>query len=322
MRCQPLRRALGIKQESSVSLLRDIQASVISNDAELSTIFLKLRLLAARLGSDILGDWVKHEVSGYPQDVDLPKYRVVPVTYKGTFSGPFNSGVKNAPIPSQIIKRIAGEAWINHQVREGIAAIDELVSGSKESGSLALDASNLILKLQGKVYPDYACNEVVGAIPRSSLVQIQTEVRSRVLELTLELEKSIPAAADIKLDPNSVDVIDQQKVSQITNHTIYGNYTAINNSGNGATIDVKSVQGDCSALRDLLVNSGISKESAEELAEIVTQEKPTSSDEPLGNKAKRWLIDNLKKAEDGTWKVGISVATDVIKKAVMGYYGL
>lgn len=305
-----------------MSLLRDIQASVISNDAELSTIFLKLRLLAARLGSDILGDWVKHEVSGYPVDVDLPEYRVVPVTYKGTFSGPFNSGVKNAPIPSQIINKLAGDAWINHQVREGIAAIDELVSSSKESGSLRLDAADLILMVQGRVYPDYACNEVTGEIPRSSFVQIQTEARSRVLELTLELEKSIPAASEIKLDPNSVEVIDQKRVSQITNQTIYGNYTAISNSGDGAKIDVKSIQGDSSALTDLLAGSGISPDSAKELAKIVSQEEPTSPEEPLGNKAKQWLIDNLKKAEDGTWKVGISVATDVIKKAVMGYYGL
>ena len=305
-----------------MSLLRDIQASLISNDAELSTIFLKLRLLAARLGSDILGDWVKHEVSGYPQQVDLPEYRIVPVTYKGTFSGPFNSGVKNAPIPSQIVSKIAGDSWVNHRVREGIAAIDELVSGSKESGSLGLDASDLILKLQGKVYPDYVCNEITGAIPRSALVQIQTEVRSRVLELTLELEKSIPAASDIKLDPNSVVAVDQQQVSQITNQTIYGNYTAITNSGDGANIDVNSVQGDSAALSDLLVNSGISSESAEELTQIVAQEQPTSSSEPLGNKAKQWLIENLKKAEDGSWKVGVSVATDVIKKAVMGYYGL
>ena len=38
----------------------------------------------------------------------------------------------------------------------------------------------------------------------------------------------------------------------------------------------------------------------------------------------KWELSITKgeKAEDGTWKVGISVATDVIKKSVMGYYGL
>jgi hypothetical protein len=32
--------------------------------------------------------------------------------------------------------------------------------------------------------------------------------------------------------------------------------------------------------------------------------------------------DNLKKAADGTWKVGVSVATDLVKEALLKYYGL
>lgn len=305
-----------------MSILREIQASLISNDSELSSIFLKLRLLAARLGSDILGDWVKHEVSGYPSNIDLPEYRIVPVNYTGTFSGPFNSGVKNAPIPSRIIEKHAGEAWVNHRVRDGIGAIGELVKSSQESGSLGINASDLILYLQGHVYPQFSCVEVCGSISRSAIVQIEAEVKSRVLELTIELEKSIPAAAEIVLTPNLKEPLDQQKISQITNQTIFGNYTSINNTGNDAIIDIRSSVGNASTLTSTLENAGISKESAEELTQIVSEEKPTSDDEPLGNKAKQWMIDNLKKAEDGSWKVGISVATDVIKKAVMGYYGL
>lgn len=305
-----------------MSILREIQASLISDEPNLGSVFLKLRLLAARLGSDILGDWVKHEMSGYPKDIDLPDYRIVGVTFKGTFSGPFNSGIKNAPIPTWIIEKHAGEKWTNHRVREGIAAIDDLVRGSKDSGALGIDASNLILMLQGKVYEDYACNDITGSISRSSLVQIQNEVKSRALELTIELEKSIPAAAEIVLSPTESNGIDAQEVSRIINQTIYGNYTAINNSGAAAQIGVTSVQGNTEELVKVLEAAGISKESAAELAAITKTEEPTSKEEPLGSKAKKWMLENLKKAEDGTWKVGISVATDVIKKGVMGYYGL
>lgn len=305
-----------------MSILREIQASLISDQPNLGSILLKLRLLAARLDSDILGDWVKHELSGYPADVELPKYRIIGVSFKGTFSGPFNSGINNAPIPSALVEKFAGEKWTNHRVREGIAAIDDLVKGAQESGSLGLDCSNLILPLQGKIYKDYACNDITGTISRSSLVQIQNEVKSRVLELTIELEKSIPAAAEIILEPAKSKTIDNQEVSKIINQTIYGNYTEISNSGDGAQIGVHTIQGNSEAFEKILENAGISEVSAKELAEIVKTEEPTSPKEPLGDKAKKWLLDNLKKAEDGTWKVGISVATEVIKKAVMGYYGL
>ncbi|MFS1702899.1 hypothetical protein [Alteromonas sp. AMM-1] len=305
-----------------MSLLREIQASLISDEPNLGSVLLKLRLLAARLGSDILGDWVKHEMSGYPKVVELPEYRVVGVSFKGTFSGPFNSGINNAPIPTALVEKHAGEHWTNHRVREGIAAIDDLVRGAQESGSLGLDCSNLILLLQGKIYEDYACNDIRGTISRSSLVQIQNEVKSRALELTIELEKAIPAAAEIVLGPQSTENIDEGQVSKIINQTIYGNYTEISNSGAGANIEVKAIQGNPEAFKKSLEDSGISKDSAKELSEIVKSESPSSKDEPLGARAKQWLLNNLKKAEDGTWKVGISVATDVIKSAVKGYYGL
>jgi hypothetical protein len=302
--------------------LREIQASLISDEPNLGSVLLKLRLLAARLGSDILGEWVKHEMSGYPKDMELPDYRIVAVSYKGSFSGAFNSAINNAPIPTWLVEKHAGEQWVNHRVREGVAAIDDLVKSCQDSGGLGIDASNLILMLQGKIYENYACNDIKGSISRSSLVQIQNEVKSRALELTIELEKSIPAATEIVLSPNKDSNIDEQEVSRITNQTIYGNYTAINNSGAAAQIGVTNTQGNSEQLATTLENAGISKESAQELAEITKSEEPTSKEEPLGEKAKKWMLDNLKKAEDGTWKVGISVATDIIKKAVMGYYGL
>ena len=147
-----------------MSILREIQASLISEQPNLGSILLKLRLLAARLDSDILGNWVKHELSGYPDEIELPQYRIVGISFKGTFSGPFNSGIKNAPIPTAIVKKHAGEGWIKRRVREGIEAIDDLIKGSEESGSIGLDCSNLILLLQGKIYEDYACNAIHGSM--------------------------------------------------------------------------------------------------------------------------------------------------------------
>jgi hypothetical protein len=61
---------------------------------------------------------------------------------------------------------------------------------------------------------------------------------------------------------------------------------------------------------------------ARQLGQIATSEEPESKSEPFGAKAGKWLVDNLKKAADGTWKIGVSVATDVIKEALLKYYGL
>jgi hypothetical protein len=307
-----------------MSLLHEIQAAVIQEGTEIGPILLKLRLLAARLGSAPLEEWVKHESEGYPADAPLPDYRVIGVSYSGTFSGAFGSGIRNAPIPSYLVEKFAGKQWTHYEMRQSISAIDDLVKGSaKGSGTLEINASNLILLLQGKVYEDYACNSVTGTVSRAQLVEIQHAVRTRVLELTIGLEKSVPQAATIVLAGSTSAIsVSSDKVTQVTNQVIYGNFTSIENSGLGATVNIAIQQGNEKSLVDALVKAGIPQADAKQFGQIVASERPESKEEPFGINAKKWVVENLKKAVAGTWKMGVSVATDVLKAAALKYYGL
>lgn len=280
-------------------------------------------VLAARLGSQPLGEWVKHESEGYPPDSPLPDYRIIPVTYKATFFGPFGSDIRNAPIAPYLIEKFAGKEWNKHEMRQSIAAVDELLASSKGSGSLHINAANLILLLQGKVYEDYACNDVNGTVSRASLAEIRHAVRSRMLELTIEFEKAIPETATIVLGKGeSSPPVSSAVATQIFQQIIYGNVTSISAIGEGAQVNVSIGKGDAQGLVEYLKQAGIAEPDAKQLAEIVASEKPESKQEPLGTKAKKWLVENLKKAANGTWKVGVSVATDIIKEALLKYYGL
>jgi hypothetical protein len=307
-----------------MGLLHEIQTSVVQEGTPLGSVLLKLRLLAARLGSEPLEEWIKHESEGYPRDSEIPSYRVVGVSYSGTFSGPFGSGINNAQIPGHLIEKFAGKKWTKHEIRNGIATVDELIRSSADGdGELGIDASNLILLLQGKVYADYACNGVQGTISRAALTELQYAVRSRILELTLELEKSIPAAAEITFgSPESSEKFNSEKVNQISHQIIYGNVTTISSSGAGSQITVSISKGDNKAFIEYLVKAGIPEDDASELSDIVAAEEPSNTEEPLGVKAKEWLVKNIQKAADGTWKIGVSVATKVLSEAALNYYGL
>ncbi|MDI6891515.1 MAG: hypothetical protein QMD08_00750 [Actinomycetota bacterium] len=305
-----------------MSLLHQIQESVVQEGCDLGSVLLKLRLLAARLGSNVLEEWVKHESEGYPKDAEVPSYRVIGVSYKGTFSGPFGSGIKNAPIPPYLIEKFAGKSWTRYEIRESIAAVDELVKSSAEGGSLGIDASNLILLLQGKIYEGYACNDISGSISRTALSEIQQAVRSRILELTLELEKSIPAAAHVTFGAQKTQETNSDRVQQISQQIIYGNVTTAVAGGHGSTISVSVGEGDTKSLIEYLAKSGMPKADATEIAEIMEKEKPISNEEPFGEKAKNWIALNLKKAAQGTWKMGVTVATKVLSEAALKYYGL
>lgn len=307
-----------------MSLLREIQTSLMA-DQNLGPILLKLRFLASRLGSGLLEEWVKHESEGYPNNVEVPDYRKIGVSYKGTFYGPFGSGIQNAPLPSYLIEKFAGSKWTSYEIRASVAALDDLLSSGKDtSGSLEIDASNLILLLQGKVYERYACNSVTGTISKSSIAEIQNSVRTRVLDLTIKLEKLIPAAAEITVGAatKAPPVKQSETVTQITQQIIHGNVTTIASSGQGTQFYINVGERDDDALIKALVDSGITKSDAAELTKILASEEPESKEEPFGKKAKAWIVKNINKAANGTWKVGVAVATNVLTEAALRYYGL
>ncbi|WP_303261874.1 hypothetical protein, partial [Synechococcus elongatus] len=225
-----------------------------------------------------------------------------------------------APIPSVIIEEIGGDVWTNFEVRESITAIDALIKSNSHGHNLRIDASNLILLLQGKVYPNFICNELHGIVASSSLNGIQQVVKGRILELTLEIEKSIPSAFKIKFDGDRVE--SSKETQQIVYQIIYGNVNTAIAGGHGLTNSITVRAGDKKSLIEYLVESGLPQDMAEEFAKILQSESPKSQEEPFGEKANKWIVSNLKKAADGAWNIGISVAVPVLTEAALRFYNL
>ena len=308
-----------------MSLLREIQTSLMQENSDIGPILLKLRFLASRLGSNKLDEWVHYEMDGYPVDVALPDYRKMAVSYKGTFSGSFGSGVQGAPIPPVLIKKYAGEAFLTFEMRQSAAAVDHLIrENTSDSGTLTFNAAALILRLQGKVYPGLACNSVIGFVSIAELAELLFSVRNRVLELTMKLEKSVPAAAAIVIDQQSAELPekDTHAVTQVTSQVIFGDYTNISSSGANTQFVLNIGKRDAAAFIKALTEGGIPESDAKEFADIVSKENPKSKEEPLGEDGTKWWVTNLKKVAEGVWKTGVSEATKLMTEAALQFYGL
>jgi hypothetical protein len=180
----------------------------------------------------------------------------------------------------------------------------------------------LILLLQGKVYEGYACNDVTGSIGVTQLRELQHAVRSRILELLIELEKSVPGASQISIGNDQSNSDQSGKVNQIFYQTIHGGMTNVSNTGSIDTINIGIAPGDVAGVVKALVDVGIVESDAKEFASTLAAETPESKNEPFGKKAKTWIAKNLKKAADGTWTAGMAVATEVLKQSALKYYGL
>lgn len=302
-----------------MGILNDIQAAILEEKPDLGTILLKLRLLASRLGSDELGDWVKHEAEGYPRSVDVPSYRIVGVSYHGTWSGPYGGGISNAPIPAYLIEKHASSDWTHYKVRESIAGVQEMASGSN---TLGINAANLILVLQGKIYKDWACNAIHGEISHIALSEIIQSVRARILELTIELERRVPEAAQFTLQSSlDTNAKNAATVTQIFNQTIYGNLTQVNAS-DGAQVALAITAGDAGSMIGELIKAGLPETEAKQIAEIIAAERPSSPEEPVGGRGMSWIKKNAPKVASGAWKIGSPILADLVREAAFRYWGL
>ena len=309
-----------------MSLLREIQASLMQESPDIGSILLKLRFLASRLGSDELEEWVHYEIGGYPAKVTLPDYRQLAVSYKGAFFGPLRGdSVPAASIPPFLIKKCAGEAFLVCKERRGVGAVGHFIrENTGKSGTLSFGASDLIFRLQGKMYPGMECHSVTGYVSIADLAGLVLSVRNRVLNLTIELEKSVPAATAIVIDQQAAQFPekDATTVSHITHQVIYGDQNVISSSGANAQLTVHIGQRDSAALIKALTEGGIPESDAREFADILSKEQPTSKEEPLGEGGTRWWGTYLKKAAEEGRKIAVSKLTNLVIEAATQYAGL
>jgi len=126
------------------------------------------------------------------------------------------------------------------------------------------------------------------------------------------------AVAEITVGPLAKDT---QAITQITQLLVRGNVTNISSRGEGVQLLPNIGEGDSNALVIALTAAGIAKPDAAELAKILGSERVESISEPMGAKAKAWLVQNLSKAADGTCRLGMAVATWVLTEAAISFYG-
>ena len=257
-------------EDTLLSLLYEIQAAILDDKAPMGPVMLKLKFLASRLGSDILEDWVQHEAEGYPEGIVVPSYRETQAAYAGNFAS-MVSNLTEVPIPNYLIHKHAGARWSTLEIREGLFAIDSIIDGAEPGMQMSVDCGDLILLLQGKIYENYSCIAVKGIFGLHVYASIRAAVRTKVLDLTLELERSVPSAADIMVGfkRQTLAPVEVENVTKATHIIVHGNLNQVNNSGTSGPITVTSTQGDVSALLEGLTKSGLSKTHARELANIV-----------------------------------------------------
>lgn len=256
-----------------MSLLRDIQAAAIDSEVPLATLLRKCKVLAARLGNAEFKQWIEDELNGYKSLDSLPEYRKLYVNSKGHFSGPFQSGLRNADIPLSCIPEKFRKNLSQSHMKEPIAALEALAEKSDSSTAMEPWDPDLVAHVGGKIYKNMNCMQAWKVIPISAVIAALDSVRTRVLSFVLEIETEAPDAGEAELNSNPVP---QEKVHQIFNTYISGNVqnlaTASTNVHQSATYNDANPE----LFKNILAamsNSGAAAQVVEKAANVVNEMK-------------------------------------------------
>src|SRR5215831_8545513 len=151
-----------------MSLVEDIQASAVDNNSDLGTVLRKCKLLAVRLGSQPLEEWLLWESNGYPDHVAVPDYRQWPVQVKGHFAGYMGAGLRDVPIPNAILPEDVREQYQHYKCQQSIAAIEAILAEAK-GGSVYVNTSDLALALGRDVFENYNCIQTWAEFGKGNL---------------------------------------------------------------------------------------------------------------------------------------------------------
>jgi hypothetical protein len=308
-----------IQMEVPLSLIEEIQHTACDSNCDLGAVLCKCKVLAARLGSQPLENWLMWESNGYPHEVEPPKYRIWPLTLKGHFSGSRGSRLNNAPIPLRCLPKKISLTYQKYKCRQSIASIERLLRGEHE-GSFHLPSEELAVHVGEKVYTGLKCLHVNAVVGVGNLQEVLNAVRNRVLDFSLAVWKENPHAGSTSAKPGKG--IKPAKISKIFSKTVYPGSANLVVTDTDSQVAFQVTENDINSLECILRENDVNDEDIANLRSALKDEPRLVSEGRFGPRVSDWISLMIRKACEGSWEITIDSAGKLVAEAISRYYGL
>lgn len=311
--------------------LSDVIDAATGGTVAVADLLRMTKVLAARMNTPPLLDWVDHELAGYPRDAALPEYRgPFPVGVTSEWSGPFSSVLHNVPIPPSAVPqelRDAGAFVI--EWRESVSEVQRLSQVDEPLhfpwptdvvGRLNQQMRRGDLKALQGIAPMHGIVRARRLVSPATASAVLDNVRTRVLSLALDLEKVMPDAGE----PGAT-LTDPAAVASVIN-VIYGHGNTLAIDSPGAVQMPAIAAGDLAGLLDALAQLGCDPEDLDELGQAIraddAEEPEAEEQRGPGPRVKTFMgkaaLGGLKTAG----QAGLQEGAKLLGECVRAYYGI
>jgi len=306
-----------------MELISQIINDLIDEEKSLNSALLKTKVLASRIQNQELLNWVNNELSGYKNTIELPDYRKeIQNELKGNLLNGYTK-YTNIQIPTTGLDKIFEKNLRTTNFTESISSLESLISkveSSTLSAAVRAELSSIIEdNMQSMGNPYLQIISVYKSISKSSIIEIITNVRNKLLDFMLKLDGEYGDLTEIK------DLkMKKEEISSIVNNTIINGDGNILNTGKNSKITNSSNinKSNKDDLINHLKNIGLDEEDTKEIAEIIDIETPDYQNGRFGINVNTWIAKMINKTINGSWNVGIGAAGTLLAEAIKKYYGM
>ncbi|TFC81737.1 hypothetical protein E3T23_05685 [Cryobacterium cheniae] len=282
-----------------MTLLDEIIDASTAESGSTPNLLRKVRVAAHRLGASEISTWAQRELSGYPDDVELPDYRVQATSVLGIFSGPGRSEIQHD------LQRASDEflEWFSVEMRQPLSELESFASA--ETDAVRGWPAWLVQKYERGGFFRMNMHVLFSAhnvIPRQRIHGLIDTVKTRALDFALELQGEFPDAGSVDGPTVNSEPSLARTVNNITNNiTGHGTNVAIGNEKvqqhNSVTV------GDVAALTSEAEALGLTADAATEFVTAV------ETDQSVDGPAVTHFLDRLRR---GAISLGSAVGSDVV----------
>jgi len=298
-----------------MGFVKGIITDLVDESKSLTSALLKSKVVAHKLGIKQLLKWIDAELNGY-NSTNVPPYRVIRCQVVGTLTDGSRL-IKNALVPIGHLDAKIQESLKTVLLKNSISNLEEFLKCSNSPKLVIVIPPEMCQGLSAflKNYNILSANK---EIDRTQIIQLLTNVRTKLLEFLMELQNEIGN----NIETMDSKKIDNDKVDKIFNTSITGNGNVlVFGDHNYQNITNKILKGSIKDIKKTFLQVGLSGEDVNELEEAINTDTPDIQNKAFGTKVKAWISKMFNKAQDCIWAVGVDTAGKLLTEAIKKYYG-
>ena len=200
-------------------IIKGLATGAISLDSAL----MRLLVIASDIDNSEISLWAERELNGYESNVLLPKYRL---SYSNIFTYTGIDGlfqVKNSPLPLQNIltqEELNKWAILKIYICDGIKTVEDIAKSKRNIRRDLTQASGLVEERCG-----IRCISITQVLPYFAYEVVVNTLKTMLLKIFLELEKTYGCLDGLDIDPNGVQHDIAKKTAEIIYNYIHNDYS-------------------------------------------------------------------------------------------------